>query len=80
MVRLKYTALDNLLYTDWFTLGPNFVVKGIINTRTYHFQIVEFNSELVYEGQAKDLRQAKAMLKNQLVSAGVNFEGEIRSK
>ena len=78
MTRLKYYSIDTLLYTDWFTLGPNLIVRGIINTETFTYQIVEFDSELVSEGKADNLRQAKSMMKNTLLKAGVNFEGEIR--
>jgi hypothetical protein len=80
MVRLKYVELGNLLYTDWFTLGPNLVVRGIINTSTFKYQIVEFNTDVSAEGQASNLRNAKRQLKTVLSKAGVNFEGEIRNK
>lgn len=80
MVRLRYYSVDNLLYTTWFTLGPNFIVRGIINTTSNHIQIIEFNSELVYEYQGNSLRDAKTVMRNQLVSMGVNFDGEIRKR
>lgn len=80
MVRIKYNQIDSLLYTDWFTLGPNFIVRGIINTETFTYQILELNSELVLEGRARNLREAKTIMKNKLSSIGVNFEGEIRSR
>jgi hypothetical protein len=80
MTRLKYYSVDNLLYTDWFTLGPNLIVRGIINTETFTYQLVEFDSEMMYDGQASSLRSAKNLLKNQLTLAGVNFDGEIRKR
>lgn len=80
MVRLKYYTVDNLLYTDWFTLGPNFIIRGIVNTDTYHIQITEFDSELVYEYQGKNIRDSKTHLKNHLTKIGLNFEGEIRKR
>ena len=76
--RIKYNRVANLIYTDWFTLGPNFIIKGIINKDTYKFQVVEFNSELVFEGQGNNLRDAKTKLKETMINAGVNFTGEIR--
>lgn len=78
MTRLKYSEVGNLLYTDWFTLGPNFIVRGIINLTTHTFQIIEFNTDVVYDGQARSLRESKAKLKSQLITAGVNFTDEIR--
>lgn len=80
MVRIKYSEAPDLLYTDWYTIGPNFIVRAIINTKTFTYQIVEFDSELVYDGQASSLRQAKDIVKNKLIEAGVNFEGEIRNR
>lgn len=80
MTRLKYYSVDNLLYTDWFTLGPNLIVRGIINTGTFSFQIYEFDSEMVFESQAKSLREAKSLMKKQLLKIGVNFDGEIRRR
>lgn len=80
MTRIKYSNVDNLLYTDWFTLGPNLVIRAIINTKTYTYQIIEFDSELVVEGKARSLRHAKDIVKTQLTKCGVVFDGEIRSK
>lgn len=79
MTRLKYYKRDELLYTDWFTVGPNFIVRGIINTKTNTYQVIEFDSELVNDGQASNLRLAKDRVRALLIKAGVNFEGEIRS-
>lgn len=78
MTRIKYTELGNLLYTDWFTLGPNFIVRGIINTTDNIYQIVEFNTDIVDEGYCNSLRHTKDSLRQALIKAGVNFEGEIR--
>lgn len=80
MIRLKYYRTDDLLYTDWLTLGPNFIVRGIINTKTLVYQVVELNTDVVLEGQANSLRQAKDTLKTGLVSSGANFSGEIRRR
>lgn len=80
MTRIKYSEVGDTLSTDWFTLGPNFIVRGIINTKSFHFYIFEFNTNIVYESQARSLREAKNKLKSQLTLAGVNFEGEIRSR
>lgn len=80
MTRIKYHQRDNILYTDWLTIGPNLVVRGMINKTNYTFSIYQFNSEPVYEGQASNLRIAKDTIKKQLVSAGVIFDGEIRKR
>lgn len=68
------------LHTDWFTVGPNKVIRGIIDTNSDKFYIREFDSSLVISGQAKDLRQAKALVKKHLRESGVNFTDEIRSR
>lgn len=78
MVRIRYYPIDNLLYTDWFTLGPNFVVRGIINIDNLTYQICELNTELVMSGAGYDLRNVKSLMKTELNKIGVNFEGEIR--
>jgi hypothetical protein len=80
MTRLKYFNTDDLLYTDWFTIGPNLVIRAIINIKTHTYQIIEFDSEMVLEGKAKNLRQAKDKVKTELVKCGVVFDGEIRRR
>lgn len=79
MVRIRYTPSGAVLQTDWFTIGPNFIIRGQIDTETSYFSIIEFNTTVVYHNRARSLREAKHLLKKALVSAGVNFEGEIRS-
>jgi len=79
MTRLKYIKINNALYTDWFTLGPNFIVRGVINLENYEFSVMEFNSELVLSKKCHNLRNAKDQLKNKLIEIGVKFDGEIRS-
>lgn len=78
MIRLKYHTRDELLYTDWLTIGPNLVIRAIINTKTYTYQIVEFDMEVVLEGEANNLRRAKDLVRQKFVECGVQFEGEIR--
>ena len=78
MIRLKYTEVCGLLKTDWFTLGPNLIVRGVIDLENNNFIVHSFDSDNIYTGQAKDLRQAKSKLKTQLKRVGVNFEDEIR--
>jgi hypothetical protein len=81
MTRLKYySSAPGLLYTDWFTLGPNLIVRGIINLDTYTYQVYEFDSEMMSHGEAPNLRVAKEKLKELLVTCGVNFDGEIRKR
>jgi hypothetical protein len=78
MVRIRYYSVGNLLYTDWFTLGPNFIVRGIINTENLTYQICELNSEIVIEGTGYNLRNVKSIMRAEFVKMGLNFEGEIR--
>lgn len=80
MTRLKYYGVDDLLYTDWFSIGPNLIIRATINTKTFKYHISEFDSEVVLEGSAKSLRHAKDTIKTQLINCGVVFDGEIRSK
>jgi len=80
MVRIKYSEVGDLVYTDWYTVGPNFIVRGIINIKTFTFQVIEFNTDTVSEGQGNNLRHTKNMLKNTLSNVGVNFTGEIRKR
>lgn len=80
MVRIKYIELGNLLYSDWFTVGPNKIVRGIINTDTFTYQVIEFNTDVVAEGKGINLRDAKYLVRDSLIGAGVNFEGEIRTR
>lgn len=79
MTRLKYySSVPDLLYTDWFTVGPNLIVRGVINTKTLQYYVYEFDSEMILEGQASKLRIAKEQIKVNLAKVGVNFDGEIR--
>lgn len=80
MVRLRYTDQYDLLWTEWFTAGPNYVIRGVINKPNNYYEIRQFDNTLVTSGTAKSLRQAKSKVKELLQESGVNFEGEIRSK
>ena len=76
--RLKYYTAGKLQFTDWFTIGPNLIIRGYIHTESYRFYIVDFAADVMFESQADNLRQAKTLLKQQLALAGVSFTGEIR--
>jgi len=78
MVRIRYNQIGDLLYTDWFTIGPNHVIKGIININNNTYQVIQFNTDVVAEGSCPNLRAVKFKLKQVLAQAGVNFDGEIR--
>ena len=78
MTRLKYYNDGELLTTDWFTIGPNLVVRGTINTKTFQYTIKQFDSQQVMSSTAKNLRDAKDKLKKELIKSGVIFDGEIR--
>jgi hypothetical protein len=80
MVRLRYNDQCGLLWTEWFTVGPNYVIRGVINKENNYYEIRQFDNTLVNSGNAKTLRQAKTKIKELLVHNGVNFIGEIRSK
>lgn len=80
MVRLRYRRIGHTLYTDWLTLGPNMIVRGIVNSKTLKYMIVQFNTEIVAEGEGADLRHAKSIVRRRLEEAGLNFDGEIRNR
>lgn len=78
MVRLKYYKLGNNLYTDWFTVGPNFIVRGCISLDNYNVSINEFNSSIIVSANSDNLRKSKYLVKKKLSEVGVIFDGEIR--
>lgn len=80
MVRIRYWRIGNVLYTGWITLGPNLIVRGIVNTKNHKYMIVQFDEEIVVEGEGANLRHAKSIVKNKLIEAGAVFDGEIRSR
>lgn len=80
MTRLKYYKMGNELMTDWFTIGPNKIIRGVIDTTTNTIKVVEFDGEVVAELRTKNLRQAKTLLKHSLSISRVNFDGEIRKR
>lgn len=80
MVRIRYWRIGNVLYTNWITLGPNLVVRGIVNSTSNRYMIVQFDEEIVAEGEGANLRHAKAIVRDRLIEAGAVFDGEIRSR
>lgn len=80
MIRVKYTEVYGLLRTDWFTVGPNLVIRGVINTTNNYYELREFDNKLITSGTAKTLRAAKTKVKELLQEAGVNFGDEIRRR
>jgi hypothetical protein len=78
--RIRYSEYENLLQTDWFTVGPNLVVRGIIDTKDFTYRVTQLGGELVVGGGCSNLRDAKSALKLALSGAGVNFVGEIRNR
>lgn len=80
MTRVKYNNIQGLLVTDWLTVGPNMIIRAVINPSNYYYEIRQFDSTRVLGGYAKNLRQAKTIIKSELTKSGVNFTGEIRSR
>lgn len=80
MVRLKYSRIGNTLYTPWITIGPNMIVRGIVNAVNNNYIIVQFDSEIVAEGEGANLRHAKDLIRRRLEESGAVFDGEIRSR
>lgn len=80
MTRLKYYSVAGVLVTDWFTIAPNLIIRGVINSLSLEYFVQEFDSGQMKEGKADSLRSAKATVKKLLLEAGVNFDGEIRKR
>lgn len=80
MTRLRYYKIGSELITDWFTIGPNKIIRGVIDTTTNTIRVVEFDSGILLEVRTKNLRQAKTLLKHSLSISRVNFDGEIRKR
>lgn len=78
MTRIKYYERGEELVTDWYTIGPNLVIRGVIDTKSFTYSIIEFNSSILISGSTDNLRSAKSSLKNNLKLSGVQFFDEIR--
>lgn len=76
--RIKYYSYGSDLMTDWFTISPNLIVRGIIHTETNQYTVVEFDSEIVKTDQASSLRSAKSSVRRKLLELGVKLGEEIR--
>jgi hypothetical protein len=63
--------------TDFFTVGPNQIVRGLINP-DFSYSIHDFDADILYSGKASSLRAAKAKVRELLILCGVKFNGEIR--
>ena len=80
--RIKYTEmLGGTLLTDWFKVGPNYILRGQI-TRQHNGQfeclVLEFDSSLVKFKSESSITKAKRTLRQLLIEAGVKFDNEIR--
>jgi hypothetical protein len=77
--RIKYFKYNDILVTDWFTIGPNNIVRGIVTPSDNSYSVITFDSQVVYEGTTPSLRNTKETVRLLLSKLGVKFEGEIRS-
>lgn len=76
--RIKYYQYGDTLMTDWFTVGPNLIVRGVINTLDNSISIVEFDSEEISRQPTRSLRSAKSLVRKKLLEVGVKLGEEIR--
>jgi hypothetical protein len=83
--RIKYYQYSDTLMTDWFTVGPNLIVRGVIEKRDcsqsnsgYIVRVVTFDSEVVYTDSKFNLRSAKLLVRKQLILSGVKLGEEIK--
>jgi len=80
MTRIKYMSQYGLLWTDWFTVGPNIIIRGVIDTTNFRYEIREFDSSIVMDGTGDSLRHCKELIRQGLIDSGVKFDGEIRRR
>ncbi len=76
--RIRYYQYVHNLITDWFTIGPNLIVRGEISSLDNSYTIRTFDSEILYTGTSNNLRYTKSKIRELLLSVGVKFEEEIR--
>jgi hypothetical protein len=79
MTRIKYSRKGSVLVTDFITIGPNSVVRGVILS-DFVYYIYTFDADVMYSGQSSNLRNAKAKIKQLLLSCGAKFKEEIRNR
>ncbi len=77
MKRIRYRRFADFQFTEWFTIGPNLIVRGVI-TPEFVVSVMTFEEELLFKDQASNMREAKAKLRALLIQAGVKLEDEIR--
>lgn len=79
MTRIKYSKHGDSLVTDFFTVGPNNIIKGLVNS-DFSYSIHTFDADIIAAGKASNLRNAKLAIKKLLVIHGVKFDQEIRNR
>lgn len=79
MTRIKYERMQNTLVTNWLTVGPNQIIRGVIHPDNT-IDIVDIQSNILKSiSNISNKRKAKDLLKKELRSFGFNFEEEIRN-
>jgi len=79
MTRIKYSKFGNTLMTDYLTVGPNHIIRGLIN-EDLSYGIITFDCVCLASGQASNLRNAKIMVRRLLLRYGAKLNVEIRNK
>lgn len=77
--RITYYRDDNLLVTDWFTIGPNFIIRSVIDTENNSLTIQEFDSSVIKIIDCPTILSAKKSSRLELLNLGVKLHGEIRN-
>jgi hypothetical protein len=78
MTRIKYSRFGNLLVTDFITVGPNNIVRGVIDSG-FIYSLSSFDGEIISKGQASNLRNAKIAVRKLLLQHGAKLNTEIRN-
>lgn len=76
--RIRYYELTDELVTDWFTVGPNLIVRAWIIPSKNLYHIRTFDAEVLHTGTCSNLRYVKSKVRKLLVEVGVKLGEEIR--
>jgi hypothetical protein len=78
MTRIKYSRFGGSLVTDFITVGPNSILRGIVLSDN-SYRLCTFDAEVIASGQASNLRNAKIAIRKLLLQHGAKLNTEIRN-
>ena len=79
MIRIKYSRYGETLMTDFITVGPNNIIRGLINP-DFSYSIHTFDADIIYSGKASSIRAAKTIVRRLLKECGAKLDNEIRPR